>query len=150
MRLVGHLSYFDPVIRREALQVDLSLITGPKQSTSVNLPDHVVAVYKVPERRRKPRIHELFPVTVHGVDGNGEAFEANGVLDNLSVDGLYMKLRQCIGPGATLTIILQFWPARVNGEATPRVLLSGMVLRAELMPGGECGVAIKFTHHRFL
>src|SRR2546422_5223577 len=44
-------------------------------------------------RRRKPRIHELFPVTVHGVDGNGEAFEANGVLDNLSVDGLYMKLR---------------------------------------------------------
>ena len=116
----------------------------------MNPPEHLVAVYEFVERRSKPRIHELFPVTVHGVDGNGEAFETNGVLDNLSADGLHMKLRQCIDPGATLTIILQFWPAPINGEVTPRVLIYGMVLRAELMPGGECGVAIKFTHHRFL
>ena len=116
----------------------------------MNLPDHSVAVYEVPERRSKPRIHELFPVTVHGVDATGEAFEANGVLDNLSADGLYMKLRQCIYPGATLAIIIHFWPAPINGEPRPRVLLYGMVLRAELMPGGEGGVAIKFTHHRFL
>ena len=120
------------------------------QSTAVNLTNRVVTVHEEPERRSKPRIHELFPVTVHGVDGNGEAFEANGVLDNLSADGVYMKLRECIDPGATLTIIIQFWPTPINREATPRVLLYGMVLRAELMPGGECGVAIKFTHHRFL
>jgi len=154
MCLVCRMSYFDAVIRREASQVDLSLINslilGPKQSTAVNFPDHLVAVYEVPERRSKPRIQELFPVTVHGVDAAGEAFEANGVLDNLSADGLYMKLRQRIYPGATLTIIIQFWPTPINREATLRVLLYGMVLRAELMPGGECGVAIKFTHHRFL
>jgi hypothetical protein len=138
------------VIRTEASQVDLSLITAPKKGTEVNLTNRVVAVHEDPERRRKPRIHELFPVTVHGVDANGEAFEANGVLDNLSSDGLYMKLRQCIDPGATLTIIIQFLPAPISAEATPRVLLYGMVLRAELMSGGECGVAIKFTHHRFL
>jgi hypothetical protein len=150
MCLVCRISYFGVVIRREASQVDLSLITGPKQSTAVSFPDPLAAVYEVPERRGKPRIHELFPVTVHGVDANGEAFEANGVLDNLSADGLYMKLGQCIDPGATLTIIIQFCPAPINGEPPPRVLLYGMVLRAELKPGGECGVAIKFTHHRFL
>jgi len=150
MCLTCRMSYFDSVIIREASQVDLSLITGPKQSPAVNLPNHVAAVYDEPERRSKPRIRELFPLTVHGVDANGEAFEANGVLDNLSADGLYMKLRQCIDPGATLTIIIQFWPAPINVEVTPRVLLYGMVLRAELIPGGECGVAIKFTHHRFL
>jgi hypothetical protein len=140
----------NPVIITEALHFDPSLMAGPKQGPAVNSRDHVVAVYELPERRSKPRIRELFPVTVHGVDGNGEAFEANGFLDNLSADGLHVKLRQCIDPGATLTIILQFWPAPINGEATPRVLLYGMVLRAALMPGGECGVAIKFTHHRFL
>ena len=150
MCLVCRVSYSDGVIRREASQVDLSLMTGPMQSIAVNLPDRVVAVHKETERRSKPRIHELFPVTVHGVDANGEAFEANGALDNLSADGLYMKLGQCIDPGATLTIIIQFWPAPINAEVTPRVLLYGMVLRAELLRGGECGVAIKFTHHRFL
>jgi hypothetical protein len=150
MRLVCRKSYFDAVIRREASQVDLSLITAQQQRPAVNLSAHLVAVYDVPERRGKPRIHELFPVTVHGVDANGEAFEANGVLDNLSADGLYMKLRQCIDPGATVTIIIQFCSTPINVEPTPRVLLYGMALRAELMPGGECGVAIKFTHHRFL
>jgi hypothetical protein len=150
MCLPCRMSYFDNVITTEASHVDLSLITGSKQRTAVNLPNHVVPVRDEPERRSKPRIHELFPLTVHGVDANGEAFEGNGVLDNLSADGLYMKLRQCIDPGATLTIIIQFWPAPIKVEATPRVLLYGMVLRAELTPGGECGVAIKFTHHRFL
>ena len=116
----------------------------------MNFRDHSVAVYEVPERRSKPRIHELFPVTVHGVDATGEAFEGNGFLDNVGADGLYMKLSQCIDPGATITVIIHFWPAPMNGEATPRVLLYGVVLRAELMPGGECGVAVKFTHHRFL
>jgi|SRR6266550_2188002 len=144
------MSYFGAVIRREASQVNQSLIVGPKRSTAVNFRDHFVTVYEVPERRSKPRIHELFPVTVHGVDATGEAFEGNGLLDNVSADGLYMKLRQCIDPGATITVIIHFWPAPMDGEATPRVLLYGVVLRADLMSGGECGVAIKFTHHRFL
>ena len=89
-------------------------------------------------------------MTVHGVDGNGEAFETTSVLDNLSADGLYMRIGQGIEPGATLSIIIQLAPAPINGEPTARVMIYGVVLRAELIPSGSCGVAIKFSRYQFL
>src|SRR5438270_3427276 len=46
------------------------------------------------ERRRRPRLYEPFPVMVRGVDASGTSFEINTVLDNMSADGLYVRLRR--------------------------------------------------------
>ena len=102
------------------------------------------------ERRRKPRIYDLFRATVHGVDSSGEVFEADAVLDNLSAAGLYIQLAQCVDPGATLAIIVELPPASVNQNPASRVVLYGTVLRAELKSNAACGVAIRLSHHRFL
>ena len=116
----------------------------------MKLADHVLTIHEGIERRSKPRIYELFPVTVHGVDANGEVFEIDGALDNLSTGGLYMQLGQGVEPGATLSIIARFSRLPSDGELAQCVVLYGVVLRAELKPDGACGVAVKFTHYRFL
>ena len=116
----------------------------------MELAQHVSAHHAEIERRAKPRIYDLFPATVCGVDSNGEVFETDVVIDNLSAAGLYTQMRQCIDPGATLAIIVQLSPAAVNGKPKARVVLYGMVLRAERKPNDACGVAMRLTHHRFL
>ena len=125
------------------------LMTAPVQST-VKLAARPFAIHEGIERRSKPRICEFFPVTVYGVDGNGDAFETASVLDNLSSDGLYMRIGQSIQPGATLSIIIQFANGLLKGEPTARVVIYGVVLRAELTPGGAFGIAIKFSRYQFL
>jgi hypothetical protein len=130
--------------------MDPLIMTAPLLATTVKPANHAFAVHEVIERRSKPRICELFPVTVHGVDGNGEAFETTSVLDNLSTDGLYVRIGQGIQPGATLSIIIELAPASNNGDPTARVVMYGMVLRSELTPSGACGVAIKFSRYQFL
>ena len=125
-------------------------MTVPGQGTAVKLSAHDSAIHEGMERRSKPRICEFFPVTVHGVDGNGEAFETATVLDNLCTDGLYMRIGQSIQPGATLSIIIQFATSPISGELTARAVIYGVVLRAELTPSGACGVAIKFSRYQFL
>ena len=124
-------------------------MTVPGQGTAVKRSGDS-AIHEGMERRSKPRICEFFPVTVHGVDGNGEAFETATVLDNLSTDGLYMRIGQSIQPGATLSMIIQFATSPINGEPTARAVIYGVVLRAELTPSGACGVAIKFSRYQFL
>jgi hypothetical protein len=126
------------------------LMTVPGQGTAVKLAGQASAIHDGMERRSKPRICEFFPVMVHGVDGNGEAFETATVLDNLSTDGLYMRIGQSIQPGATLSMIIQFATSPINGEPTARAVIYGVVLRAELTPSGACGVAIKFSRYQFL
>jgi hypothetical protein len=113
------------------------------------LPDSLLTVYGGVERRSKPRIYEPFPVTVHGMDASGEEFRAAGLLDNLSAAGLYLRLLQRVEPGTTLSVIIRFSNGQ-NGAAAPRVATQGVVLRAELKPGGACGLGIKITRHWFL
>ena len=111
---------------------------------------HVLTVGEAAERRRKPRIREPFPVTVHGVDGSGEAFEINTHLDNLSASGLYLRLAECVEPGMRLFIVIRLSAAPAEEASAPRIAIHGVVLRAEFRSEMECGVAVAFTHHRFL
>lgn len=108
------------------------------------------AAYAGPERRRKPRIDGPFPACIYAVDGAGESFEVNTVLNDISAGGLYLRLRPIIEPGTTLFIITRLSPAAGLEALAPRVALHGVVVRAELKPDGECGVAVAFSHHRFL
>ena len=102
------------------------------------------------ERRRKPRIVEYFPVKVRGVDANGEAFELDATLDNLSAGGLYMKLTRRVESDKRLFIVIRLSAAFTDKVSAPRIAVRGRVVRSEQQSTGTYGLAIAFTRHRFL
>ena len=102
------------------------------------------------ERRRKPRIFEPFRATVHGVDVQGEAFMDDAVLTDLSAGGLHLNLRRRVEVGAELMIVSKLSRSSSKNNSGPLVAMNGTVLRAECTQGDACGVAVEFTHKRFL
>ena len=103
------------------------------------------------ERRETLRLSEKFPAKVRGVNAEGEVFENDTVVESISVKGLYLRLQQCIEPGARLLVIVQFSKISANWGVGARVAIHGLVLRSELKPAGEeYGVAVAAIHHRFL
>lgn len=105
--------------------------------------------YDDEERRGKLRIPGPFPAVVRGVDGRGEAFETDTVLDNLSAGGLYFRLIPQVEQGAKIFVAVQLSMAP-NKEATrSRLAVLGVTLRVEPQPSGIWGTAVAFTRHRF-
>ena len=102
------------------------------------------------ENRRHPRIFTPFSTTARGVNADGEGFDITTVLENFSAGGLYLRLPERIEPGAKLFAVVHLSTAPVPEGPAPRVALRGVVVRVDLKADGECGVAIKFTRHRFL
>ena len=102
------------------------------------------------ERRSKPRIKDSFPATVRSVNANGEAFETNTVLDNLSARGLHLSVMCEVEPGAKMSIVIQFSSGPTVDETRPRVEVFGEVLRAERVWSGAYGIAVVFKGYRFL
>lgn len=102
------------------------------------------------DRRQQPRIYEQFPVKVQGVDSGGEAFDDTVRLDNVSAGGLYLKLARSVERGARVAIDIRFSTVELSAISSPRLAVRGVVLRVDPQPGGACGLAVAFTHHRFL
>jgi c-di-GMP-binding flagellar brake protein YcgR len=102
------------------------------------------------ERRDDPRISNPFPVRVEGVDTDGNVFEVQTVLDNLSSGGLYVRLFRTVKPGVKLSIRFRFLNGPAAEESTPCVVAQGVVVRTEPKVGGACGVAVMFKSRRFL
>jgi hypothetical protein len=105
---------------------------------------------RLEERRRKPRIFEYFPVKVRGMDANGEAFELDATLDNLSAGGLYMRLTRRMEADGRLFIVIRLSAATTDKVSAPHIAVRGRVVRAEQQSPGTYGLAIAFTRHRFL
>ena len=102
------------------------------------------------ERRKKERFTAPVPVLLRGVSSEGERFEHEGVLENVSVGGFYLRLSRSVEPGASVFALIRFTaglPARGRGPAFAAV---GRVLRVEPCPGGGLGTAVAITRHRFL
>ena len=114
------------------------------------LADRSWIAYEGVERRRKPRIYDPFQTEVQGVDANGEAFEFETVLDNLSAGGLYLRLTRRIEEGAKLLVIIRLPTILSEEGGQPRVVAHGVVVRTEPKPGGACGVGVFFMDHYFL
>lgn len=103
-----------------------------------------------PERRSKPRIDIPFPVKVQGVDANGESFEIDSLLDNLSASGLYLRMALTLNQGAELLVLVQLPTDSVDEAGASQIETRGVILRAEPQPDGACGMAVRFTNHRFV
>jgi hypothetical protein len=103
---------------------------------------------KVDERRGKPRICVPFHAQVRGVDGNGEPFNVDTVLDNISGDGLYVRLMQRVDQGAKLSLVVRLDSEPEATDDGARFALDGVVRRVEQKTGGACGVAVTFHQVR--
>lgn len=100
----------------------------------------------IEERRAKPRIKERFPTRASGADAEGELFEIDGVLDNISSTGVYLVLPRKMRVGAELKVVIKF----LHGGGGATALLLGHVLRDEPQPDGRHGLALAIMEHRFV
>ena len=117
-------------------------------SINLQLADDPSAIRHLAERRAKPRIQTPFPVSVRGVDADGEAFEVSTILDNLSAGGLYLRLVRRVEPGAEVSMEIRLSTAPARGAL--RAVTHGVVLRVEPRFGGACGAAVRFTRLQLL
>lgn len=104
---------------------------------------------KLRERRARTRIRVPFPAKVEGMDAKGEEFIIETVLDNLSSNGLYLRMMPAVGTGTKLTIVVNLASSPRATEDASRFSISGSVLRTEAIAGGILGVAVGFDHIRF-
>lgn len=101
------------------------------------------------ERRRKPRIYNPFPAVVRGVDKDGNAFEVRTVLDNLSADGLYLRIMPVVKNGSRLTVTFEL-SSPSDEVVSANVRVQSRVVRTDHTVGGSCGVAVTYTSPKFL
>jgi hypothetical protein len=101
------------------------------------------------ERRSKLRILMPFHAKVKGLDSGGHEFIVETVLDNISADGLYMRLVPNVAVGSNLWIDVGLHTTSHVTEDSPRFSVDGIVLRTEEKPGGAHGVAVSFAKVRF-
>jgi hypothetical protein len=89
-----------------------------------------------------------FHAKVEGKDDTGQEFIIQTVLDNVSGNGLYLRIMPCVEEGAKLVIELGLPPPSLTDGAT-RFLLEGVVVRREKRIGGAFGLAVNFDIVRF-
>ena len=113
------------------------------------VPDHLLVVPTIVERRGTSRICDPFPAIVSGVDESGITFKSKTTIDNISTTGVYLRLMQRLERKAKLYIIVQLSNAMVDDESM-RLHLSGEVVRVEPRLGGACGLAISIKNNRLV
>ena len=99
------------------------------------------------ERRQKARISEPFPARIWGVDAGNLPFNVDGVIDNMSSTGLYLKTPKAVGNGSEVKLIVHLLSGPSTGVTAS---VQGRVLRSELQADGKYGLAIAITKHQFL
>ena len=102
------------------------------------------------DRRRNLRIQEQFPVKVRGVDAEGETFDIDTVIENLSSGGLYFSLARRVALGERLFFVIYMSTGRNEEKSAPIVAAHGNVIRSELSGNGSYGMGVAFYNHRFL
>ena len=102
------------------------------------------------DQRAKPRIAVPFPADVQGKDDQGREFSVTTVLDNVSGNGLYLRMMPCVDIGAKLSILLRLLTPSDQADTEPYFAIEGVVVRAEEKTGGACGVAVTFDRVRFM
>ncbi len=111
--------------------------------------EHECNMYITPDRRIKPRIKCEYPAIIEGNDETGGKFNHTGKLANLSASGLYMVTNRYIENGSKLSVTVLLTNCIENHES-PKLATSGVVVRSNPEPDGMCGIAILFSHYRFL
>jgi PilZ domain len=99
------------------------------------------------ERRHKARIREPFPARIWGVDSGDLPFNVDGVIDNISSTGLYLKSPRAVDAGSEVRLIVHLLNGPTSGVT---VSVQGRILRSEMQADGRHGLAITISKHRLL
>jgi hypothetical protein len=109
----------------------------------------VSAVLNPIERRFSSRVSVPYLARVSSVDVEGQSFCEYTRLDNISVGGLYLRLRRGIPKEASVRIAVCLSNAKETAGAL-RLAARGVVLRTEPQPDGTFGIAVEFSRRRVL
>ena len=101
----------------------------------------------VVERRSKPRSSEAFPARVWGVDIDAQPFSFDCLLDNMSANGLYLRLPRRMEFSSAISLVVRLLNGPVDGMMAA---IKGTVIRDEVEPDGHTGVGIRIVEHRFI
>jgi len=99
------------------------------------------------ERRGKARIKEPFPARIWGVDSGDLPFNVDGVVDNISSTGLYLRTPRLVDPGSEVRLIVHLLNGPTSGVTAS---VQGRIVRTESQADGKHGLAIAISKHRFL
>ncbi len=141
------------IIRCELTRPDSDLETEERLSLSgeIDLRRDPAAARRlqrdVTERRSKPRINEPFPTRAWGVDDAGQAFQIDCVIDNMSSNGVYLRIPKRMNSGEEISLAIRLLSSLDGGAST---LVRGEVLRNEAQADGLHGIALAIKHYEFL
>jgi len=99
------------------------------------------------ERRFHWRVSIRYPARLWIRDAAGRLWKRDVVLDNLSAGGLYLRLNRSIRQDTYLSVAVRLSIAPATTPAL-RLVVRGVVLRAEPKPDGAWGVAVEFGRRR--
>jgi hypothetical protein len=102
------------------------------------------------EKRGKPRVECDYLAIVKGQDAQGKRFEEIARINNLSANGLYMRLQRTIFMGEELFVTI-FLHNRTREQTGPKITTTGIVVRTEQpREGTTVGIALKILDYRFM
>ena len=99
------------------------------------------------ERRAKIRISEPFPTTVSGIDSQGEPFELDCVLENMSSTGLYLKIPRELEQGSEVKMIVKLSSVSSSGAGAS---IRGVTLRSDPQSDENWGLAVAISECAFI
>jgi hypothetical protein len=102
------------------------------------------------ERRASPRVEAPFVSRLRGVDGMGQRFRDDTLLDNLSGGGVYLRTQRMLVEGTDVTLAVRLSTAPPGDRPVLRLAARGIVVRVEPQPDGGSGVGIEFKRRRVL
>lgn len=102
------------------------------------------------ERRTSKRINVRFAVRVRAVDAIGEAFRVDSFVDNISAEGLYMRLTRTIKAGSSAFVVVWFSDVPVTWGPASRVAALAQVVRVDWLSDQTYGLALLFKRTRLV
>lgn len=92
-------------------------------------------------RASDPRIAGPFPASVSGIDADGEKFETEAAIDDLSATDFNLRLGRLVNLGDKLFVVAQVYEASVA--------MRGIVARCE-QQDGDSQLTVAINRYRFV
>lgn len=98
------------------------------------------------DQRAKPRTAVDFWAVVRGVSVDGQRFQEEARVTNLSASGLYLHLGRPVIKEKPLFVLFRFAPS--PDVPALQVAAHGIVRHATRQDDGRVGIGLMFKHHR--
>jgi hypothetical protein len=115
------------------------------------LPEQVLETGRVLERRAKPRVKLQFPLVLCGLRENGDQFEEEGFLDNMSASGLFFWTEKLLYLEDRIFLTIQLSTSHTKAGIRSNYLsTNGKVVRVERSASNYYGIAIAIEDYHFI